>query len=183
MKRFFAALAAAVVVVVSATALAASPFSDVPAGHWAYKSVAQMANAGIISPSADGKYEGDRNITRSEMAQMSANLLLKVAPNSEADAKNLVKAWSENGNNAISRYEIATMFYDVCTKVHKGNLLVAPQAFSDVPNNHKASKAVNLMASLKIMEGYGDGTFRGERTMTRYEAALLLRNLYGRLSK
>ena len=32
----------------SATVLAANPFSALPAGHWAYSSVAKLANAGII---------------------------------------------------------------------------------------------------------------------------------------
>ena len=31
----------------SATVLAANPFSALPAGHWAYSSVAKLANAGI----------------------------------------------------------------------------------------------------------------------------------------
>ncbi len=33
---------------VTATAFAANPFSDVPAGHWAYAAVAKLAAAGIV---------------------------------------------------------------------------------------------------------------------------------------
>ena len=33
---------------VSATAFAANPFSDVPAGHWAYAAVAKLAAAGVV---------------------------------------------------------------------------------------------------------------------------------------
>ena len=183
MKKFFAALLTAAFVGVSATALAANSFSDVPAMHWAYKSVTRMADAGILIPSANGKYEGDRNVTRSEMAQMSANLLKKLSPNSAADADKLVKTWSKDGNKDITRYDIAIMLADVYAKVNNGTLPAAPQAFSDVPKKHAASNAINLMAATEVMEGYGDGTFRGDRTMTRYEAALLLSNLYGRLSK
>ena len=40
-------LAMAMALGVSATAFAANPFSDVPAGHWAYASVAKLAAAGI----------------------------------------------------------------------------------------------------------------------------------------
>ena len=36
---------------VSATAFAANPFSDLPAGHWAYGAVAKLAAAGY--PNAD----------------------------------------------------------------------------------------------------------------------------------
>ena len=33
---------------VTASAYAANPFSDVPAGHWAYDSVNKLASAGIV---------------------------------------------------------------------------------------------------------------------------------------
>ena len=77
-KTVAAALAAAVVVGTSATTFAAAnPFSDVPAGHWAYNSVAKLAAAGIVEGYGDGTYRGDRNITRYEMAQMVAKALAK----------------------------------------------------------------------------------------------------------
>ena len=48
-KTVVAAVAAAVVVGASATALAAAnPFSDVPAGHWAYNSIAKLAAEGVV---------------------------------------------------------------------------------------------------------------------------------------
>ena len=77
-KTVAAALTAAFVVGTSATTLAAAnPFSDVPAGHWAYNSVAKLAAAGIVEGYGDGTYRGDRNITRYEMAQMVAKALAK----------------------------------------------------------------------------------------------------------
>ena len=77
-KTVVAALAAAVVVGTSATTFAAAnPFSDVPAGHWAYNSVAKLASLGIVEGYGDGTYRGDRNITRYEMAQMVAKALAK----------------------------------------------------------------------------------------------------------
>ena len=77
-KTVAAALAAAVVVGTSATTFAAAnPFSDVPAGHWAYQSVAKLASQGIIEGYGDGTYRGDRNITRYEMAQMVAKAMAK----------------------------------------------------------------------------------------------------------
>ena len=54
---------------VTATAFAANPFSDVPAGHWAYAAVAKLAAAGIVDGYPDGTYKGDRTMTRYEMAQ------------------------------------------------------------------------------------------------------------------
>ena len=54
-KTVAAALAAAFVVGASSTTFAAAnPFSDVPAGHWAYQSVAKLAAAGVIEGYGDG---------------------------------------------------------------------------------------------------------------------------------
>ncbi len=64
---------------VSATAFAANPFSDVPAGHWAYAAVAKLAAAGIVDGYPDGTYKGDRTMTRYEMAQIVAKALAKGA--------------------------------------------------------------------------------------------------------
>jgi len=77
-KTVAAALTAAFVVGVSSTTFAAAnPFSDVPAGHWAYQSVAKLAAAGVVEGYGDGTYRGDRNITRYEMAQMVAKAMAK----------------------------------------------------------------------------------------------------------
>ena len=46
--------------------------------------------------------------------------------------------------------------------------------FPDVPENHWAYETVNKMAQQGIIEGYPDGTFGGDRTMTRYELATLV---------
>ncbi len=64
---------------VSATAFAANPFSDVPAGHWAYAAVAKLAAAGIVDGYPDGTYKGDRTMTRYEMAQIIAKAGVRVA--------------------------------------------------------------------------------------------------------
>ena len=77
-KTVAAAVAAAFVVGASANvSAAANPFSDVPAGHWAYNSVSKLAAEGIIEGYGDGTYRGDRNITRYEMAQMIAKAMAK----------------------------------------------------------------------------------------------------------
>lgn len=46
--------------------------------------------------------------------------------------------------------------------------------FSDVPSNHWAYDAVNKLAQAGIVDGYGDGTYKGDKTMTRYEMAQIV---------
>lgn len=64
---------------VTASAYAANPFSDVPAGHWAYDSVAKLAAAGVIDGYPGGQFDGDKLMTRYEMAQIVAKAMAKGA--------------------------------------------------------------------------------------------------------
>ena len=77
-KSLTAALTTALVVgAASTTFAAANPLSDVPADHWAYDAVAQLADDGIIEGYGDGTYRGQNEITRYEMAQMVAKAMAK----------------------------------------------------------------------------------------------------------
>ena len=72
-------LAMAMALGVTASAYAANPFSDVPAGHWAYDSVNKLAAAGVVDGYGDGTYGGDKLMTRYEMAQIVAKAMAKGA--------------------------------------------------------------------------------------------------------
>ena len=72
-------LAMAMALGVTVSAYAANPFSDVPAGHWAYDSISKLAAAGIIEGYGDDTFRGDRLMTRYEMAQIVAKALAKGA--------------------------------------------------------------------------------------------------------
>ena len=78
MKKFLAVLAVAALVAFAAPAFAANPFMDVPAGHWAYDAVAQLAASGVISGYPDGAFKGAQPATRYEVASMVARALAKV---------------------------------------------------------------------------------------------------------
>ncbi|MBP3690959.1 MAG: S-layer homology domain-containing protein [Schwartzia sp.] len=79
MKKFFVSVAAASLIAGTAASAfaAANPFEDVPADHWAYDAVAQLASDGVVEGYGDGSYRGDQEITRYEMAQMVARAMTK----------------------------------------------------------------------------------------------------------
>lgn len=52
--------------------------------------------------------------------------------------------------------------------------VAAANPFSDVPARHWAYDSVTKLEKAGIVEGYGDGTYRGDRTMTRYEMAQII---------
>ena len=56
-------LAMAMALGVTASAYAANPFSDVPAGHWAYDSINKLAAAGVIEGYGDATFGGDKLMT------------------------------------------------------------------------------------------------------------------------
>ena len=75
MKSKVLAVLVATMAVGATCAFAANPFVDVPSDSWAYKSVVELADAGIVQ-GVDGSYfQGGRNITRYEAAEMVAKAM------------------------------------------------------------------------------------------------------------
>lgn len=65
-----------------------------------------------------------------------------------------------------------------------GTALAAPvNHFNDVPASHWSYEAVTKLNQAGIVSGYGDGTFHGERTLTRYEMAQIVANALTKLEK
>jgi hypothetical protein len=56
-----------------------------------------------------------------------------------------------------------------------GTALAAPaNPFVDVPAKHWAYDSVSKLAKAGIISGYGDGTYKGDKTLTRYEIAVIV---------
>jgi len=55
------------------------------------------------------------------------------------------------------------------------------QPFADTPTNHWAYDAIAELAAKGLIEGYPDGTFKGDRAMTRYEMAMVVARLLARI--
>ena len=78
-KKSLITLAMVLTLGMSSTVLAAeSIFYDVPAKHWAYQSVAKLAKAGIVEGTGNSKVEGERILTRYEMAIIVGNAMTKI---------------------------------------------------------------------------------------------------------
>jgi len=52
----------------------------------------------------------------------------------------------------------------------------AQNPFKDMPEGHWAYDAVNMLVKDGVVEGYGDGTFGGDKLMNRYEMAEIVAN-------
>jgi len=53
----------------------------------------------------------------------------------------------------------------------------APGGETDIPSDHWAAEFVARVKALGLMQGYADGTFRGNQPVTRYELAAILARL------
>ena len=76
MKKILA-LAAVAALTAGVSAYAANPFSDVTADDWAYQAVSDLSAQGVVEGYPDGTFNGERNMTRYELAQIVARLMAK----------------------------------------------------------------------------------------------------------
>ena len=92
MKAKVLAALAATMAVSATCAFAANPFVDVPTDSWAYKSVVELADAGVIQ-GVDGEYfQGQRNITRYEAAEMVAKAMAHM-DQASGEQRALINNW------------------------------------------------------------------------------------------
>jgi predicted nucleic acid-binding Zn-ribbon protein len=73
-----------------------------------------------------------------------------------------------------SRLAIATFVLAAFFGVFAG----AQTQFRDIPAGHWARQAVEFAVQCGLIEGFPDGTFRGNQNLTRYQAALIFFRLY-----
>ena len=126
-------LAIAMALGITASAYAANPFSDVPQGHWAYDSVAQLVAEGVIEGYPEGNFDGNKLMTRYEMAQVVAKAMAnganvdKLAAEfaDELDTLGVRVAKLEKAADAVKitgevRYHYADMDIEECGDPNEG---------------------------------------------------------------
>ena len=143
----------------------------------------------FLSGYANGTFEPDRNMTRAEVTTMFARLLTEQI---EADktysstfndvAKN---CWAANYIGYMQQFGIITGYADgsfrpdasvtraefaaIASRFER--LTEGTKSFSDVPSSHWAAKYINFAATRGWVNGYADGTFRPNNSITRAEVA------------
>ena len=172
-------------------------FPDVPKDHWAYSYVKSLADRGLLEGYPDGEFKGDRSMTRYEFAAIIYRALQNGAPIDSDMAKAIGEFEPEinrilgQGNHvSTSKVAMAKEIVDLRdenkdlkkrldTMEQKMNSILGildmgkKKDFPDVPENHWAYEYVATLAGNGILEGYPDGMFSGDRTMTRYEFAAM----------
>lgn len=83
---------AVLLTLVLALPVLASPFADVPEGHWAYDAVNKLVVAGLVEGYPDGTFKGDRVMTRYQFAQVVARLVDNLESSIQQAAKDQAAA-------------------------------------------------------------------------------------------
>ena len=143
----------------------------------------------FLSGYANGTFEPDRNMTRAEVTTMFARLLTeKMAANqtySNTFSDVAKSHWAANYIGYMQQFGIITGYADgsfrpdasvtraefaaIASRFER--LTEGTKSFSDVPSSHWAAKYINFAATRGWVNGYADGTFRPNNSITRAEVA------------
>ena len=143
----------------------------------------------FLSGYANGTFEPDRNMTRAEVTTMFARLLTeKMAADQTYSntVSDVAKShWAANYIGYMQQFGIITGYADgsfrpdasvtraefaaIASRFER--LTEGTKSFSDVPSSHWAAKYINFAATRGWVNGYADGTFRPNNSITRAEVA------------
>lgn len=168
-------------------------FWDVPKDHWAFGYIAELVNKGVLAGDEDGSFRPDAAVTRAEWAKIMVlaaglpandnNIYCYDMSNHWANiyvntAKDYLAAYTDGTfkpDQAAVREDVTVSMvklkgYDV-NNVDYSYL----NRFTDTNSISDSLKTYVAVAVQKdLISGFEDGTFRGQNTLTRAEAATLL---------
>ncbi|TDX59226.1 S-layer homology domain-containing protein [Orenia marismortui] len=98
MKKLITSFLALALVFTLTIPAMANPFGDVPADHWAYDAVNKAAQAGLLEGYGDGSYKPGQDLTRYEVAALTARVLEKVETGDAEVNKEVVEAINNLAN-------------------------------------------------------------------------------------
>lgn len=171
-------------------------FRDVE-GHWAEKEILFLAEKGWISGYSDGTYKPNRPISRAQAAKIVSNFL-GLKPTNEKisfsdvdqnhwafDVVNLVaqhKIMNGLGDGRfaptanITRAQMAQILYNA--GFYSQSINNQNHSFSDVDQDHWAYVAIETMKQEGILNGYADGRFGPNDSVSRAQIAAIIYRLY-----
>ena len=143
----------------------------------------------FLSGYANGTFEPDRNMTRAEVTTMFARLLTEKMTADQTYSNtfsDVAKShWAANYIGYMQQFGIITGYADgsfrpdasvtraefaaIASRFER--LTEGTKSFSDVPSSHWAAKYINFAATRGWVNGYADGTFRPNNSITRAEVA------------
>lgn len=145
---------------------------DFAAGYGNYKDASAVAVGAFYRPNEDtmlsvgGSFGGGENM-------VNAGISVKLGQHSNVTRSRVALA-----KDVLELKKIVAEQSKMIQQLAAGKGLAAPVQkdvnFPDVPKDHWAYTYVKSLADRGYLEGYPDGEFKGDRTMTRYEYAAII---------
>ena len=146
---------------------------DVAAGYGNYKDAHAVAVGAFYRPNEDtmfsvgGSFGGGENM-------MNAGVSVKLGQGNHVSTSKVAMAKEiVDLKDAVTRLEAQNEQFRQIIGQMAGQP-VRNVAFPDVPKDHWAYSYVKSLADRGLLEGYPDGEFKGDRSMTRYEFAAII---------
>ena len=180
-------------------------FTDVHPGHWAWRQIEAMAQAGMVGGYWDQTYRPSLAVTRDQMAVFTArakagddgNVPAGPATPTFSDvptgywaykyieyckAQGIVGGYSDGTYQpaaTVTRDQMA-VFIARAKAGGDGNVPPGPgtASFSDVPTGFWAFKHIEYCKAQSIVGGYPDGTYKPTTTVTRDQMAVFVSRAY-----
>lgn len=180
-------------------------FSDVPPTHWAYNIISDLTGIGVIKGYNDGTFKPEKAITRAEFLKVALETFkdinittfgesVSAKEESFSDVssgdwfyeyvsfaayKGVVNGYSDGTfkpNKEVTRAEALKIAY-LATGLDMP--LDNPVSnFSDVPVSEWYSYYVTVGVSMGVVNGYSDGTFKPNKSISRAEASKIIKSIY-----
>ena len=147
---------------------------DVAAGYGNYKDAHAVSVGAFYRPNEDtmfsvgGSFGGGENMVNAGVS-VKLGQGNHVSTSKVAMAKEIVDLRDENKDLKKRLDTMEQKMNSILGILDMGK----KKDFPDVPENHWAYEYVSTLAGNGILEGYPDGMFSGERSMTRYEFAAM----------
>ena len=145
---------------------------DVAAGYGNYKDAHAVAVGAFYRPNEDtmfsvgGSFGGGENM-------VNAGVSVKLGQGNHVSTSRVALAKEVEDLKAIVKAQSAEI-KAMRGAMQSGASVMKDVNFPDVPKDHWAYSYVKSLADRGLLEGYPDGEFKGDHTMTRYEFAAII---------
>ncbi|MFR5184212.1 MAG: YadA-like family protein, partial [Dialister invisus] len=145
---------------------------DVAAGYGNYKDAHAVAVGAFYRPNEDtmfsvgGSFGGGENM-------VNAGVSVKLGQGNHVSTSRVALAKEVEDLKAIVKAQSAEI-KAMRGAMQSGASIMKDVNFPDVPKDHWTYSYVKSLADRGLLEGYPDGEFKGDRSMTRYEFAAII---------
>ena len=169
----FACVVAAVAVPGSTAIAQSQRFSDVPADHYAADAIEWAAEAGVTAGYGDGTFKPARPLSKRHAVVFMERYYDEILQADQSDD--------------FTRGDMMVLLKAINDGTLRGTgtpsgptpgAVAQGQRFPDVPADHYAFEAIEWAAEAGVTAGYGDGTFKPARPLSKRHAVVFMERYY-----